>query len=73
MLNLESTAHQHTFNIIQQFMAYFSKNINNLKYWIKLLRQNKKFSFQQKTPLPPNQCSLKSFRHLTTKLYQIQH
>ena len=60
------------FNTIEQFGMVFSKNINNLQSWAKLLRQNRKSIFQSKTPLPLNQCCSQSFELLATKLGQIQ-
>ena len=61
------------FNTIQQCGAVFSKNINNIKSWTELLRQNRRSIFQWKNPSPPNQCCSQRLRLLATKLGQIQH
>ena len=41
------------FNNIEQFGAVFSKNVNYLQSWTKLLQQNKKSIFQWKNSLTP--------------------
>ena len=55
------------FNTIEQFGIVFSKNINNLQSWTKLLRQNRKSIFQWKNPSPPKSMLLTKFEAFGNK------
>ena len=41
------------FSTTEQFGMVFSRNINNLQSWTKMLRQKRKSIFQWKNPSPP--------------------
>ena len=46
---------------IQQFGAFFSKNVNNLQFWTKLLRRNRKSLFHWKNPCLPKSMLFPTF------------
>ena len=46
---------------IQQFRAFFSKNVNNLQFWTKLLRRNRKSFFHWKSPCLPKSMLFPTF------------
>ena len=69
-LNLKYAVHQHAF---QNHSAICSPFFQKKSRTYSLMRQNRKFFFNEKTPVLPNQCCLQRFGLFETKFGQIQH